>query len=843
MKKFLSVAWKYAIVIVWFFISIVFFEYFLNLGNTDVTKKMTDASIPVVVMRYENYEYNRMFGYTTEMDYSLIRDGITPLEDGRSVNFRVYKYGLVVDKIEYKLKSLDKTRFIEEGEIRKYTETSDYIDANISLKDLIEKKTDYSLQIIITLKSGEKACYYARIFDDNELDFHDKLAYIYEFSDATFDKDTAELNIGKYLESNKSGDNTNYKHVNINSSLDQVTWGKLGAKRISDPICTVKEIDMKSALMTLEYMIKTEAEEDKTYKVTEEYRFIKGSDRMYLLSFDRYMDTYVFADAGVVYGDKLMLGITDEDFEWMESDDGNTFAFINSDSLFVANSSMNTFGSIYSFYDSKNFDERTVNDDHAIKILNVDESGNVLFYVYGYFNRGDYEGQVGIDVFEYNANLNVVEEKAFLDYSKPYEVLKEDIKRLAYLNAKDEFVVYLDNNIYKINLMESQKLELVTGLETDNLFVSPNQNMIAWSNKRGDSKINFMSLDESKAFTIDADTSQYVVPLGFMGEDLIYGKTYIADVNTDVFGQVTYPMYEINIISQNKKILKTYAQSNAYVTKCKINDNLITLTRVEKNEIGEFESIAPDSIVNTQMEKVYKNSVEVVATENLKKIVQVVLKKEMNNSKTKFLSPQTALYEGRKEINLDPDNIKIENYYVFAGDKCLGIYSEESLAVTLAEENFGCVIDSDGNYIWKKEAYLNTNQIMKIDGRTADDINSSLETCVETVLEYEGFSVDVKDELARGESVTDILEDKMPDAKCIELRNCSYESMKYYLNRDIPMILMAGDNSILVVGYSDNVNVWMNPQSGNIMKVSVDEARKLYEKYGCYFVTYIRPKS
>ena len=201
------------------------------------------------------------------------------------------------------------------------------------------------------------------------------------------------------------------------------------------------------------------------------------------------------------------------------------------------------------------------------------------------------------------------------------------------------------------------------------------------------------------------------------------------------------------------------------------------------------------------------------------------------------------MYEGRKEINLDPDNIKIKNYYVFAGDKCLGIYSEESLAVTLAEENFGCVMDSDGNYIWKKEAYLNTNQIMKIDGRTADDINSSLETCVETVLEYEGFSVDVKDELARGESVTDILEDKMPDAKCIELRNCSYESMKYYLNRDIPMILMAGDNSILVVGYSDNVNVWMNPQSGNIMKVSVDEARKLYEKYGCYFVTYIRPKS
>lgn len=835
-------AWKYVVVLLWFIGSIIFFEYFLNLGNTDVTKKMSDASLPIVCMRYDNYEYNRMYGYKKEMDVSLIRDGITPLESGRIVNLRIYKYGEGINKIEYKLKSVDNSRFIEEGEITKYTESSNNIDLSLSLKDLIENKTDYSLQIILTLKSGEKAYYYARVFADDELDFHEKLEYVFNFSNATFNKDTAEAEIGKYLESNKSGDNTNFNHVNINSSLDQVTWSNLNPSVKGNVVCTVEEIDKKSAKMKLEYLVEAGADDVKTYSVKEEYRFIKGSERMYLLSFDRYMDSFVFAENGYIYGDKLMLGITDSDFKYMESEDGNTYAFVNSKSLYVVNSASNTFGSIYSFYDSKNFDERTINDNHDVNIIKVDESGNVLFYVYGYFNRGDYEGQVGIDFMEYDALLNVVEEKAFLEYSKPYEVLKNDVEILSFANENDELYVYLDDSIYKIELENGNVNAVAHNISSERLYVSASKNMIAWSNGDSDNKITFMNLEESNAFNINAGTRECVVPLGFMGEDLIYGKAFSDDVRVDVFGQILYPMNEIVIISKNQAKLKSYSQTNVYVTKCKINENLITLTRVEKNDNGDFVSISPDSIVNTQMVKVYKNTSDIIATEHLKKIVQVNLKKEMDNKKTKYLSPQTALYEGRKNISMDSEET-VERYYVFVGNECLSIESSVSKAISKAEELYGCVIDSHGHYVWKKEAYNNTNQIMKIDGKQADDAESSLETCIETILEYEGYAVNVKSDLASGKTVGAILEDKIDGAEFIEIQNCSYEALKYYLNRDIPIILMAGDNSVLVTGYSDNVNVWMNPQSGNLMKVGVDEAQKLYEKYGYHFVTYIIPNS
>ena len=79
-KIFLKNAWQYVIIVIWFSASIVFFEYMLNRGNTDLTKEMSEASLPIVFVRRNGHDLNRMYGYTKDMDYSLIRDGITPLE-------------------------------------------------------------------------------------------------------------------------------------------------------------------------------------------------------------------------------------------------------------------------------------------------------------------------------------------------------------------------------------------------------------------------------------------------------------------------------------------------------------------------------------------------------------------------------------------------------------------------------------------------------------------------------------------------------------------------------------------------------------------------------------------
>jgi hypothetical protein len=49
-----------------------------------------------------------------------------------------------------------------------------------------------------------------------------------------------------------------------------------------------------------------------------------------------------------------------------------------------------------------------------IQLLEADGNGNVTFAVYGYMNRGEHEGQVGVAVYYYNVEQSSVEEKVFI---------------------------------------------------------------------------------------------------------------------------------------------------------------------------------------------------------------------------------------------------------------------------------------------------------------------------------------------------------------------------------------------------------------------------------------------
>ena len=208
----------------------------------------------------------------------------------------------------------------------------------------------------------------------------------------------------------------------------------------------------------------------------------------------------------------------------------------------------------------------------------------------------------------------------------------------------------------------------------------------------------------------------------------------------------------------------------------------------------------------------------------------------MDSKKIKVMTPKIALYEGHKNINLYKDETK-DLYYVYKGGAILGRFYNVSDAIKTADENFGCVLDAEGHYIWKKQSYSTTNQIMRITGSKADDENSSFETCLETVLDFYGYNNNVKSDLSAKKDPNETVMEIIPDSMAMTLRNVSTEELKYYLNRDIPVIVMAGEQSVLLIGYSDSVNVWMNPQTGNIMKVDVSEAERFYEQNGyCFMV-------
>ena len=223
-----------------------------------------------------------------------------------------------------------------------------------------------------------------------------------------------------------------------------------------------------------------------------------------------------------------MLGITGDEVEIKESDGGNVFAFTVADKLYSYNVTDNKLARLFSFYGNTEElrDTRSAYDRHDIRVLTVDETGNILFLVYGYMNRGRHEGCVGVVLYAYNSMTNTVEEMAYVPYDKSYELLKTDIEELSYLSRTGIYYFMLDGSVYAVDVRTLSIQTVVTGLKEGGYHVSESDKMLVWqegSDLYAATDLILMNLNTQMQTKIRAGAGEYISVVGFMGEDLIYG--------------------------------------------------------------------------------------------------------------------------------------------------------------------------------------------------------------------------------------------------------------------------------------------------------------------------------
>ena len=260
-----------------------------------------------------------------------------------------------------------------------------------------------------------------------------------------------------------------------------MTWGDLQVEQVTPTQYVISDIDKQTASIRVNYIVQTSKEQGSNqYVASEFYRIRYTSDRTYLLEFERTMNQIFDPNANVYASNKIMLGIRNDDVQMVESDGGSNLAFVNEGQLFCYHAADKKMAYIFSFYDD--LDLRTLHNHYDIKILNVDETGNVSFMVYGYMNRGRHEGEIGIQIYEYNGMLNHIEERIFIPYDKTFATLKTDVEQLAYMNKSDVVFIYLDGAILAINLMEQNYSVVVSQLQEGSFQVSEDNEMLVWQN-------------------------------------------------------------------------------------------------------------------------------------------------------------------------------------------------------------------------------------------------------------------------------------------------------------------------------------------------------------------------
>ena len=555
-----------AIVIAVFFISLFVAGSIINQGTTDMTMEMGQATFPVVTVRFNGIEMNPMHGYRKEMKTNLMRESITPLMSGRKVSLQIDRFGTEIDSIAFEVRSVDGERLIENTQVPEWEERDDgTLFATLELKDLIDMNQEYELIVLITPASGDTIRYYTRIISQEDYHVTDKLEFVKDFTIKTFDKEAAK-SLTKYLESNSSGDNTNLGKVTIHSSFDQITYAGLPITAKTDPQITIKEIDEQTGSFVTDFYVTTsDAETENLYHVQEYYRLRYTSDRIYLLNYERTMGQVFREDGNVYANNKIMLGITADEIQMEESDDGNILAFVSGNRLFSYNTVDNKMAYLFGFYDKDNRDARTFYNMHRIKILDVSEGGNVTFLVYGYMNRGRHEGEVGISAFYYDSTVNTIEELVYIPSEDPQDVIIEKVNRLSYIN-RDGILYLMDNrHIYGVNFTQRTYEVVADNLHYNGYVISDSNRMIAW--QEGDSLENsqtvvLMNLNTGVQKRIEAKASETIVPIGFIEEDLIYGIVNQNDIVTDYAREAVLPMYCVKIENENEGVLMTYEQEN-----------------------------------------------------------------------------------------------------------------------------------------------------------------------------------------------------------------------------------------------------------------------------------------
>lgn len=837
MKKHLI---KLAVCVVVFFCTLIISSSLYNQGNADMTATMEAAALPLVHMTTGNISFNTLYGYCQEMDGRLLRDTITPLEDGRRLSFVIDKYNNEIKSLSFEVRSIDGSRLVESTPITDYKEDADSIKVTITVKDLIEKEQEYNWILKVETPTGTIR-FYTRIIDSDQYYTQEKLEFVKDFHEKTFDKEKAK-ELVTYLESNSKGDNTTLSKVDIHCSLNQITWGNLQIAKLTEPDITIHEIEKQTASIRINYVVQSMKGEDKyRYNVSEYYRIRYTTDRIYLLDYERTMNQIFDTSADVYASNKIMLGIRDSKVEMMESDGGSNLAFVNENQLFCYHAADKKFAYLFGFYED--MDIRTYHNQHSIKILNIDETGNVTFMVYGYMNRGRHEGRIGIQIFEYNGMLNTVEERIFIPYTKSYATLKADVEQLSYVNKTGIVYLYLDGSILAVSMDEQSYTEVASELQEGSFQVSDSDEMLVWqnaSNAYDCTRLILMNLNSGVRKEISVQGDKRILPLGFIGEDLIYGIAHYADIREDYTGTITFPMYAVYIQNEDGDILKTYEQSGIYVVGSMITDNLITLKRVEKSEAGtEYQEIADDQIVNNIIEESGYNTTEVVATQDYEKIVQLVLKGNIETKNLKFTEPKEVIYEGSREMVIQVEK-PVERFYVYGKDGIMGTFTHLADAINLAYENVGTVINEDGEYIWKRTSRSTRNQIMAISGSQKEEGTSALAVCLETMLSLEGVSRNAQSMLNQGMTVAEILEENLTDAQVLELSGVSLDAILYYVNQDIPVLAtLKEDDAMLVIGFNELNIVVMNPNSGTVYKIGMNDAAQMFEEHGNLFVTYL----
>lgn len=815
-----------------------------NKVNKDSTKMMADASLPVLNFVHEDVIIGELHGYTQEMDMLSMRDGLIPIGEKRELHLEVMTYGNKIDGISYKIRSMDGQRLLVEEDDAKVVETKDKVQCNISLPSLFEDNQEYNMEIQLTVNE-KKVYYYTRIVRALDCNTEECLDFALTFHDYTF-RDDADEFIPTYMEP-ATGDATTLSYVDLTCTLGQITWGNFTGVKLTNPVASYKEVNSSYNVITLNYVMTNVNEEKEVeyYNVEEFYRLRYTPTRTYVLNFERRMNQIFRNENNFFLGNTgILLGIRDNDVEYLADDSGNCITFVQEGDLWSYNRANNSLSKVFSFRGVEGIDVRENWNQHDIDIIRVDEAGSISFVVSGYMNRGEHEGQVGVAVYYYDGITHTVEEEVFIPSNKPYEVLSAETGKLKYVNEQKIFYFMYNDNVYEIDMNTFRVSTLIESDTPECYTVSQSGRYLAWVKPdamHSSTKIYLEDLKTGSTYEVASVEGTYVKPITFIDEDFVYGIANIADVKTNALGDLVFPMTKLEILSvaeDKREVIKSYSPSTGKIGSVEEEGKNLYIELVAEDG-GQYTAVGTDTIMNRIFEPANAVKLKNSVTDLKQTQVAINMKEIKKDSKVQMITSKHILLEKDRLVALDE---KVNEYfYVYARGKVLLATRDAGEAVRCANENYGIVVDAKQKYIFKRARNNSQKEITNLEVNEVDKNANTMVQAISILLTKEEVGVGVDQLIAAGQTPIEIMESALVNCTILELKDCTIDELLYFMDQGTPVLARTGANrAVLLTGYSANYVYYYNPATRNRHTISYDEAETLFEKGGNYFIAYVK---
>lgn len=816
-----------------FIASIVGSYKFINRNSQDMTIELGAPTLPLVNMVLGEERYNTLHGYTGNMAASEVAQYIYPLGSDRILEASVETFGEKVRAIGYEIRNTDGSRLIESGHASWTEATSGILNFSLKIKDLIVSGEEYLMIFLIDTDSHKDVRYYTRFVYGTEFDLDNQLAFVKEFHTMTFDKKRV-AEIATYMETDRSLEHNSLAYVDIHSTAKQVVWDELPVERVSEPEVQITYLQDNYGAYTLDYYVKSQLDVTEYYHVVENFLVSSYGEKLYLLDYERTADTIFRYETDVYHNDKIYLSIQSKDIPVVESEDGNMAAFVVNSSLYYYDDVENDINYVYGFFEDMNADRRSMYFAHDIKVLKVSsESGSMYFAVYGYMNRGNYEGKTGVALYNYNGQTKLIEEVGFYESTHSPAYVMQEMEELSFFSREGKFYMLLDGNVVSYDTVNDRAQVEISYKEEQQLFVSKDNSCLVVEDA---GNVDFWYLETGYQRRLSMQTGDRIIPQGFIGTDFVYGVFKQEDGALQSDGTYARYMREIRIQSAQGEIQKEYRSEDAYITECNILGNQILLERV-KVQNGKVTAASQEQIVASKGEEKRYNKTTSALTSNYQTIWQVELKNKMDISTLEHKKAKEVFHEMSRSMDIAIDSVKS---YVAAYNPWRVVEYTETAgeAVVLADSLEGYALDESGAVIWKKAATVTKNQIMAIELENATGERSSKEICLDIMLRQIGSPKDMDAELAEGKTCQQILTAE-GDYVLMDITGSSLEAMLYYTNQDIPiMVLYEDGEAVLITGFNQFNIVVMDPVKKKLGYMSRSDAGKMLEETKNQVFTY-----